>query len=66
MIFSLLNFPAPDSRTLKGGTGLEPVSLGGLSPARRRPVGSPREESVRSADRMPGCPPAAPAVPQLR
>jgi hypothetical protein len=41
MIFFLLNFPAPDSCTLKGGTGFKPVSLAGVSFARRRPVGSP-------------------------
>jgi hypothetical protein len=65
MILFLLNFPAPDSRTVKRGTGFEPVGLAGVSPASGRPTGSPRDESVRSADKMPASPTAVTAVPRL-
>jgi|GEM_PF-4885906 len=65
MILFLLNFPASDSRTVKRGTGFEPVGLADVSPASRRPTASPRDESVRPVDKVPASPTAVTAVPRL-
>jgi hypothetical protein len=65
MILFLLNFPASDSRTVKRGTGFEPVGLARVSPASRRPTGSPQDESVRPADKMAASATAVTTVPRL-